>query len=158
MTTERRRFTVYAVLIAGLVMLLAALSILSNATPSAAAPEAAPTPLSNPVHSEDALNVEFWNTTVLTADTASGGKQLPTYETLDLSYTVDQATLTNTTTVKIQFSNDNTNWIDGVAIVTSNAADASGLVQLNNFGRYTRVYADVANTNPVTWTILAVAK
>jgi hypothetical protein len=32
------------------------------------------------------------------------------------------------------------------------------MLQLAIFGRYTCVYADVANTNPITWTVLGVVK
>ena len=64
----------------------------------------------------------------------------------------------NTTTLKIQYSNDGANWADGATIVSNNAADATDMVQLNNYGRYTRVYATLSGSDPVTITVLAVAK
>jgi len=155
---ERKHFTLFVALMAGLVMILALLSVMSNAAPSSAAPEAAPTPLSNPVHSEDAINVEWASARVLTEDTYLDAKQLINYETLDVSYTLDK-TVTNTCTVTVQFSNDGTNWASGINIATNvGSEDATDLLQINNFGRYTRFKIDLANTNPITWTILAVAK
>jgi len=157
MTAERRHFVLYVAVVAGLLMVLACMSVLSNATPSAAAPEAAPTPLSNPVHSEDAINVQWASAKVISSDTYLDAKQLINYETLDLSYTVDVASV-NTTTLTIQFSNDGDNWDDGIAIASAVVADATDLQQINNFGRYTRFKVDVTNDNPITWTVLAVAK
>jgi hypothetical protein len=156
MIAQRKHFTIYLAAMIGLILVALMLAILGSATPSAAAPEAAPTPVSAD-YAGGATNVVFWEAEAITADGGSDAKQLVNYESLDLSYTVDQGTV-NTTTLKIQFSNDGTNWADGINIVAANAADATGMVQLNNFGRYTRVYADVANSNTVTWTVLAVAK
>ncbi len=58
----------------------------------------------------------------------------------------------------LQYSNDNTNWSDGPAIVAANVADADGMVQASNLGRYSRVYATLGNTNTITITVKAVAK
>ncbi len=93
----------------------------------------------------------------MTASGASNAMQLSKYEVLDLQYVIDQGT-TNTTTLKIQFSNDNTNWSDGINVVANNAADANAMQQFNNFGRYTRLYATLTNANAVTITARAVAK
>lgn len=46
----------------------------------------------------------------------------------------------------------------GATIVSANAADADALAQFAVYGRYTNVYADVTNTNPVTITVIGVAK
>ena len=78
-------------------------------------------------------------------------------DVLDIQWIIDQGT-TNTATLKLQYSNDNSNWSDGPALVTNNVADADGMVQASNLGRYTRVYATLGNTNTITLTVKAVAK
>jgi len=75
----------------------------------------------------------------------------------DVQYVIDQGT-TNTATLTIQWSNDNTNWSDGPALVSNNVADADGMVQVANMGRYTRVASTLGNTNTITITVKAVAK
>jgi len=79
---------------------------------------------------------------------------------MDLQWGIDQTLLTtmNTTTLKLQFSNDGVNWIDGASFVSANVADANDMQQYAIFGRYARVYADVSNTNPLTLTVIGVAK
>ena len=64
----------------------------------------------------------------------------------------------NTVTLTLQFSNDGENWTDGAALATSNAADAALLQQVNVFGKYARVYANVTNSNPLTVTVIGVLK
>jgi len=71
------------------------------------------------------------------------------YNLADIQYSINQSD-TNTITLKLQHSNNGTAYVDGSSIVSANTADASGMVQLQNFGSQTCVYADVANTNPVT--------
>lgn len=128
-----------------------------------AAPVAIPTPIA-PAYSGDTTNiVTFFATKQITADTSSVSFELPQAEALDLQYTIDQtaipATLeVNTTTLKLRFSNDGVNWTDGVNVVASNTADVTNLLQFNNFGRYTTVYADVAVANPITITVIGVAR
>jgi hypothetical protein len=153
--SEGRKFLALAVAVVAGALLIGVL--FGPAGPGQAAPLAVPTPLAETAGGGDYLNVVFWSADALTADGGSNALQLPGYEVLDLQYIIDQGT-TNTTTLKIQFSNDNTNWSDGINIVANNAADANGMVQVNNFGRYTRLYADVTNTNAWTITARAVAK
>ena len=47
---------------------------------------------------------------------------------------------------------------DGADFVTSNAADAGDMVQVQAFGRYLCAKADVTNANPVTVTLYVLAK
>jgi hypothetical protein len=129
---------------------------------STAAPAAIPTPVSvtrpgNGVAPEYPI---FFNGVVLTADTRSSCFEVPEYSAVDLQYLVDQTLVTtvNTTTLKLQFSNDLVTFIDGATIASANVADGSDMLQLAIFGRYTCVYADVSNTNPITWTVLGVVK
>ena len=75
----------------------------------------------------------------------------------DIMWSIDVGTV-NTTTYKLQFSNDATHWTDGVAVASAVAADVTNLAQFYVFGRYARVYATVSNTNPLTTTVIAVLK
>lgn len=145
-------------------ILLAALQLILAPAPAAvAAPPAAPTPVANiPGDSDNSLYVVFQSGAVsITADTNTSGKLLQGYEYVDLQTTIDQTvvgTENNTTTLTIQFSNDNSNWDDGPAILSSNAADTTDITRLQLFGRYVRIKQDVTNTNPVTITLLGLAK
>lgn len=142
-----------AVVVAAFVVMLA-LGGLMGPEPSLA--DTVPTPAAhNP--SGDALYVPFWSAAAKTADAASSSHQLMQYELLDVQWVIDHGT-TNTTTLKIQWSNDATNWSDGPTLVSASAADGDGMVQVTNLGRYTRVYADVTNSETVTITVKAVAK
>ncbi len=127
-----------------------------------AAPPAAPTPVSGYNTAAGAsLNVTFQGATALTADTNTSGSQLPAYGWLDIQSTIDQTVIgvvPNTTTITIQFSNDNSNWVSGPVIVNANTADASDLTRVPLFGRYVRFNQDVANTNPITITLIGLAK
>jgi hypothetical protein len=142
-----------ALVLAGFLVMLA-LGGLMGPEPSLA--DTVPTPAAhNP--SGDALYVPFWSAAAKTADVASSSHQLMRYELLDVQWVIDHGT-TNTTTLKIQYSNDDTNWSDRPTLVSASAADGDGMVQVTNLGRYTRVYADVTNSETVTITVKAVAK
>lgn len=140
-------------------LVVLALALFPSDQPASAAPAVAPTPIANTEAdgSSRYLNVTFQEATALTADTNTSGKQLPGYEYIDLQTTIDQGT-TNTATLTIQFSNDNTNWDNGPAIVTANAADVTEMTRIPLFGRYVRINQDVTNSNPLTVTLIAVAK
>jgi hypothetical protein len=152
MTAGRKTFVA---VLAGLMLFVLALGMLVGPTAPSYA-DTVPTPAAhNP--SDDALYVVFWNSSAKAADAGSNAYQLMRYELLDVQYVIDQGT-TNTSTLRIQYSNDNSNWSDGPALVSNNAADADSMVQVTNLGRYTRIYADVTNTNTITFTVKAVAK
>ena len=143
------------------VVLFAAL-VLSMTGPAnvTAAPSAAPTPVSVNHAGTFADVPVFWSTQVVTADGGSSAQNIQNHQVVDLQWVVDQTLLTtmNTTTLKLQFSNDGVNWIDGASFVSANVADANDMQQYAIFGRYARVYADVSNTNPLTLTVIGVAK
>ncbi len=146
--------------LASLAVLLLAMPLILNLSSTAfAAPNAAPTPLAAglTIQGMGKAPVNFFVTRVITQDVAGPPFNLSLYEVLDVQHLIDQTDV-NTTTLKLQFSNDGHNWVDGVNLVTDNTADADALSQYNNFGLYTRVYADVSNTNPVTVSAIAVAK
>lgn len=133
-----------------------------RASPSTAAPSLIPTPLTIPVGAASSITyVTLKSTGSITADAGGPAQNLPSYSRLDIQYVIDQTvigTAANTTTLTLQYSNDGANWVNGAALVTANAADASDMNEYPNVGRYTRIYQDVSNTNPITITVLAVAK
>ena len=126
-----------------------------------AAPSFAPTPVAAVQRAANPEFPVFFTNKVLTADTRSSCFEVPDYSVIDLQYNIDQTlveTTANTTTLTIQFSNDLVTFVDGLNAVADNAADASGMVQLQLFGRHTCVYANVSNTLPVTITVNGVVK
>jgi hypothetical protein len=101
----------------------------------------------------------FFDVRAITADTRVCF-DLADFQIMDLQYRAD-ATETNTTTISLQQTN-----IDPTAgpfntaqtVATVVATDADIMSQVGLFGRWNCVFADVANTNPITLTIIGVAK
>jgi hypothetical protein len=140
------------------VVLLAAVLVFSAALSIQAAPLAAPTPISISYNSDNTRYPLNWFVTeVITQDTASAAIRLADYEALDIHYVIDQGE-TNTVTLKLQFSNDNSNWVDGVSLVSASTTDQNALQPFHNFGIWTRLYADVATSDALTVTAIGVAK
>jgi len=144
-------------------ILLAMVNLLfAPASGVSAAPPAAPTPIANiPGDSDNSLYVTFQSALSMSADTNTTGRLVQGYEYLDLQTTVDQTvvgTENNTTTITIQFSNDGSNWDNGPAILSSNAADTTDMTRVQLFGRYVRFNQDVTLGNPITITLLGLAK
>jgi hypothetical protein len=144
----------WAIAMAATLFLALLVSLPANRpAPATAAPAAAVTPVASANLSDASPRVaSFFDARAITADTRACF-DLAAYELLDLQYVIDQGT-TNTTTLKIQHSNDNVNFTDGATAVSANTADASALAQHALFGRYNCVYADVANTNTITITAM----
>ena len=152
------RFGITVAVIIGLMFVLAALSMVSHTSPASA--DTVPTPV-YVSGSDDRLFVTFFDGDTTATDEASSSFQLATYEYMDVQWVVDHvgAAAPNTTTLKIQWSNDDTNWSDGPAVSASSSTDGDGMVQVGNLGRYTRLYKDAdANGEAMTWTVKAVAK
>ena len=151
-------------IILSLVCAMALVGSAVSAIRGLAAPLPIPTPVSNPgdrVSSAVAARypITFMNAKVIAADGRGTTYSLPEYNILDLQYVIDQGTTPNTVTLKLQFSNDGINWANGGNLVASSVTDgATDMIQLNNFGRYTNIYADVANTQTITVSVIAVAK
>ena len=144
-----------------LVASLLAVFALVPTTGTQAAPSFAPTPVAAVQRSPAPEFPVFFRTKVITDDTRSDCFEVPDYAVVDLQYLIDQTAVAgapNTTTLTLQFSNDLVTYVDSVAAVTDNAADASGMVQLQLFGRHTCVYANVTNNNPITLTVNGVVK
>lgn len=153
-----RMRNVSLIIAAVLVVFALALTALAGVAPAAAAPQAAPTPVSvtRPA-ADNYVTVAPWSATAITADTTSTCYDVAKYSVIDVLYSIDQGTV-NTTTLTSKWSIDGTTLVSGVNIVASNAADATDMAQLQVFGRYFCVLADVANSNTVTLTVQAIAK
>lgn len=141
----------------GVILFVAFLGLVSSPN-TYAAPSAAPTPVSNLDRGGMAAKViTLFSTDVLTADRNGPTQNIIGNDATDLQWVIDQ-TAVNTVTLKIQYSVNGTNWIDGATFVTSNAADAGDMQQYPLFGQFVRVNADVTNASPVTITVMGVAK
>ena len=143
-----------------LVLVAALIFSMSSVAPDTAmaAPAPAPTPVSATDSGGNNAVVTFWSGEALTATGASSVQNVMDFERVDLQTTIDQGTTPNTVTLKLQFSNDNTNWVDGATVVTANVADAGAMQQYAVFGRYARLYATAGNSESVTVTAIGVAK
>lgn len=128
---------------------------------------AAPAPAITPVAAEDPLTadapalVKFVDGVAISADTQYC-VDLREFRTIDLEFVVDQGTV-NTTTVTLEHTNgaagdSNVTNTTGQTVVSANAADADDLNRFDLFGVYTCVDIDVANTNPITWTVYGLAR
>lgn len=141
------------------VAIFGGLALVPQAESVQAAPAAIPTPVSvtRPAGDGYVTFNPFAGTSSIAADTTStcfdvGGRSI-----VDVLYVIDQTDV-NTLTLTSKWSIDGTTTVSGVNLVASNAADASDMVQLQVFGRYFCILADVANTNAVTVTAQAIAK
>ncbi len=152
------------VLVVCVVLLALMLVPLGTANATIPQPLAIPTPVSAPAHSTAPNAPEFplfFNAAPLTADTRSSCFEVPEYSIIDLQWLIDQTLVNstaNTTTLKLQYTNDGVNFVDGASFVSSNAADAGDMQQYNLFGRYTCIYADVSNTQTLTVTVVGTVK
>jgi hypothetical protein len=146
-----------SLLVMGLVVVALLMLGSMSGGPAKAAPPAAPTPVTGLADTKGGVPFRFQPATALTADTATGAVEVMGFDALDVQYVIDQGTV-NTVTLTIQYSNDGSNWVNGPALVSSNAADAGDLTRFPVFGRFARINQDVANTNPLTVTLLAVGR
>lgn len=146
------------VLILGLVLFIAVLMIPANlAGPVQAAPPAAPTPITGVVASDAGNYFVFLDAQAFAADGYSDAVTLASFEWADWQYLIDNID-TNTTTVTIQYSNDGANWVNGPALISSNAGDAGDMTRLPLFGRYTRLHVNSTTTDTLTLSVNVLAK
>lgn len=142
------------------VALLVGLSFAVASPGAQAAPQAAPTPVAGTYTGGTlARTVTLFDADVTTGTAQLGsGVSILTGDRIDLQYIIDQPTSVNTVTLKLQFSNDLVNWIDGATVVADNAADANVMQQYNLFGAYARLHVDATNTEEVSVTAIGVVK
>ena len=147
--------------IAGIMLFVFAIATVGG-NGASAAPSLIPTPVSVSARgAAPAKPVVFYSGSVMTSAVASNAQGIAEYEIVDLQWVIDQTVLAsgaNTTTLKLQFSNDGVNWVDGATAVTSNAADAGDMQQYAVFGEFVRVHSTLENNNPVTLTVIGLAK
>lgn len=156
MKNNRLMFGVASVALALVLLLFVAFGAMPGA-PVAAAPMAAPTPVSVSAGSAAPDFSTFYSVEAISADERSGCVDVSKFQRADVQYLVDVGTV-NTTTVTINFTNDKVTYNDGLAVASAIVADGSALQQYAVFGRYMCMYVNVANSNPITWTITAVLK
>lgn len=86
--------------------------------------------------------------------------QLKDYGVLDLQYYVSAGDGSNAWLLKLQHSNDGTNWVDGATIASSLATTGgtTDMTRTHNYAAFTRVFFDTTNTTAFTVTVNAVAR
>lgn len=149
---KRRDFAIGAMIV-GVVLLLGALFALRAMPVEAEPPRVIPTPI--PATADVGPNwimVTWVNTNTVTGTQTSNAFNLPSYSAADIQWVL-KFTDSETVTCKLQFSNDNSNFADGVNIVAAASADACAMNQFNLFGRYTRVVCTPTTTNAYTVTV-----
>lgn len=148
---------VVALAVVAVIALVAALAPQSAPT-ALAAPPAIPTPASvtRPA-SPGYITFNPFSASAIAADTTSSCFDVGRQSTIDVLYVIDQAT-TNTVTLTSQWSVNGTTLAGGVDLVANNTADATDIAQLQVFGRYFCLLANVTNANTITITAQAIAK
>lgn len=149
-----------AVAVAALLVCVLFLALVGgNMAPAAtAAPAAIPTPVSVTAANPDAKVLTLLNAKVITAAGNSAWLDIAAFQKVDLQWVIDQGTVPNTTTLKLQFSNDGANAVDGATFVTANVADANDMQQYAVFGRFVRVNNTAGTSTPMTVTLVGLAK
>lgn len=152
---SKRNYLMLAVILPVLAFALA-LGALAGG-PVAAAPMAAPTPVSVSAGSAQPDLFTAFTEQAITEDTRSGCVDVSKFQRADVQYLVD-ASANNTTTVTMQFTNDKVTYIDGLAVASAVAADGSAMQQYATFGKFMCFYVNVTSTDPITWSISAALK
>lgn len=155
----RRVSLLVPIIILALLMLPVALGLMQHFEQPAiamAAPPAVPTPVGAQAGSGYYTMVPYFAATIITYTQASTSRLTPSYIAADIHSVLDVSS-TQTITCKIQWSNDDTNWADGVNLFTAQDADYSEITQTQMFGQRSRVTCTVSSANPVTVTIRAKA-
>lgn len=154
--------TIVLTVVVALMVFALALTALSGGGAATAAPMAIPTPVSVTRPAGDGyITVAPFSAQVLTEDTTSTCYDVAKFSVVDVLYSIDQtivADTANTTTLTTKWGIDSTTTVAGVNIVASNAADATDMAQVQVFGRYFCVLANVSNSQNVTVTVQAIAK
>ena len=102
-------------------------------------------------------NVEWFNKRKITATTRVC-KDLSQYDVADIQWVVDEGTA-NSMTLKMQYTIDGINFVDGpVLVASSNTSDVTNMGQYALFGLNTCAYIRVTNGNTITLSTLGVAK
>jgi hypothetical protein len=138
------------------------LAVMVMTGPANAAPAAAPTPVvysNNSYRAVDTRNLVFFSGTPIAVTTPQRVCFDDMFHsTVDLEYITTVAAGVNTSTIILEHSNDNTNYVAGATVLSANATPQSALQQFALFGRYQCAKVTLANATPVAVTIIGVAK
>lgn len=154
------RNRIYVAVLGGLLITLVAIGSLVGI--GQAAPPAAPTPLADflmPAVPARAFNLQ--TVTAITADANTAGVDVLGLGALDIQYVIDHVPSgeVQTTTLRVQYSNDNSNWAEGAILTTSSVADGTDITRVPVFGRFIRINKNVsANSIAITTTLTAVGR
>ena len=159
MTSKNYKLAVVAMATALVLFALVLTAISGGGGAAVAAPALIPTPVSvtRPATSGNLQSFNPFTAVAVTGDTTSNCIDVGSKSVIDVLYVIDQGAV-NTVTLTSKWSIDGVTTVSGVNVVASNAADASDMTQLQVFGRYFCLLADVSNSNAVTVTAQAVAK
>ncbi len=157
-----RKIIVAAIACAVLGIVFVGVLSMGSAKADVPQPLAAPTPVTQTArNAANNQTLTFLNAEVLTATYTSPALSIEDIDVIDLQYVADQTLVageTNTTTVKLQFSNTGVNWVDGPTVINANAADANDMQQYAVFGKYARLSGSVSNALPFTLTVVGLGK
>lgn len=110
------------------------------------------TPVSNNNANNGAAMQTWFSGTPINADTRSC-KDVANFDVADMQYVITQSGV-NTATIKYQYSNNNSNYVDGATVYSGTPVPAStpftNMHQQAVFGKYFCVYADLTNATPVS--------
>jgi len=94
---------------------------------------------------------------VITQNTQGPAVDISAFDRIDVQYVIAMSG-TNTTTIKLLHSNNSSNWVTGATVGSSVLTNSTDMTATFNFGARTAISVVVSNTNPVTLTVLALAK
>lgn len=145
--TMKNLITIFATLC--LIAVVAVMAMLDTRPSVYAAPSNAPLWAITPVGVENPVTGGVGNIVpmVTAAVTADGRvcKDMREWTQYDVQTVVEWASTPDTITLKLQHSNDNTNFTDGPNLVATVVANTSALNRYDNYGAFTCVYFDIAN-------------
>jgi len=154
---DNRRFVLVVALVLAAALMFGSLFSMQRAQ---AGPAAAPTPAGAQSGGGDWIMVTYSDSDFQDVyDTAtSDSKHAPAYTAGDFSWTLDVSG-TITVACKLQYSNDASNWADGINLFSDKTADETDMQQIELFGRYHRVTCtETGGEAGVTYTATIKAK
>lgn len=155
-----RKFTILAGV--AILLLFIVLGAINAPRMVTAAPPAAPTPVSADRGMIQPQVAALMAAESIDADTRGGCVNTAAYGLIDVQYTIDQGTA-NTTTLSLLHTNDDpwetdAVYVTGAAVASNVATDTTDMQQMNAFGAWTCIYANVTNTNTVVVSVKALVK
>lgn len=149
-------------IMAALLLVALLLGAMGGAQAAVPPPLAAPTPVTEPRGAINASVVELAAGRVITGDVRLGCIDSRTINKLDVLYGLTVGTV-NTATITLQHTNTDptaaaTLFADGPDVATNVVTTTTAMQQVQAFGAWTCVFADVTNTNALTITVNALVK